>query len=85
MALGIAEIIILGLLVDWLIRRISIPGLVGMLILGIAGGPFVLNFFQPGILDISQDLRMIALIVILLRAGFELSSRALAKVGKMAL
>lgn len=85
MALGIAEIIILGLLVDWIARRLKIPGLVGMLLLGVVAGPFVLNFLQPGILNVSHDLRMIALIVILLRAGFELSRRALAKVGKMAL
>lgn len=85
MALGIAEIIIFGLLVDWLFRRINIPGLVGMLILGIVCGPYVFNQFSPTMIDISPDLRLIALIVILLRAGFELSSRALAKVGRMAL
>ncbi|NOY74541.1 MAG: sodium:proton antiporter [Kiritimatiellaeota bacterium] len=85
MALGIAEIIILGLLVDWIARRLKVPGLVGMLLLGVVAGPFVLNFLQPGILDISHDLRLIALIVILLRAGFELSRRALAKVGRMAM
>ena len=85
MALGIAEIIIFGLLVDWIVRKIRIPGLVGMLLLGILCGPYVLNYFSPDIIHISHDLRLIALIVILLRAGFELSRRALAKVGRMAL
>ena len=85
MALGIAEIIIFGLLVDWLVRKITIPGLIGMLVLGIICGPYVLDFFLPNLLTISHDLRLIALIVILLRAGFELSIKALAKVGRMAL
>jgi len=81
MALGIAEIIILGLLADWLVRQIKIPGLVGMLLVGVLMGPCVLAFFSPGIMRVASDLQMIALVVLLLRAGFELSTKALARVG----
>ena len=82
MAVSIAELILLGLLADWVFRKLRFPGLVGMLLLGVLFGPFVLNRLAPDFLSASADLRMIALIVILLRAGFELSREALAKVGK---
>jgi len=81
MALGIAEIIILGLLVDWLVRRIKLPGLLGMLAIGVLCGPYVCDIFDKNLLDSSQDLRLIALVVILLRAGFGLGKRALLEVG----
>lgn len=82
MAVSIAEMILLGLLADWVFRKLRFPGLVGMLLLGVLSGPFVLNALAPDFLLVSSDLRMIALIVILLRAGFELSREALSKVGK---
>jgi NhaP-type Na+/H+ or K+/H+ antiporter len=85
MAVSIAELILLGLLADWAFRKLHFPGLVGMLLLGVLFGPFVLNLLAPDFLTISYDLRMMALIVILLRAGFELSREALAKVGKQTL
>lgn len=85
MALSIAEIIIIGLFIDFLLKSIKIPGLIGMLLLGTISGPYVLNILSPDILTISSDLRMIALIVILLRAGFELSKDTLNKVGKQVL
>ncbi len=85
MAVSIAELIILGLLADWLFRKLHFPGLVGMLLLGVLAGPFVLNWLAPDFMDVSFDLRMMALIVILLRAGFELSREALSKVGKQTL
>jgi NhaP-type Na+/H+ or K+/H+ antiporter len=81
MAVSIAELILLGLLADWLFRKLRFPGLVGMLLLGVLFGPFVLNMLAPDFLTISSDLRLMALIVILLRAGFELSREALSKVG----
>ncbi len=77
MAVSLAEIILLGLLVEWVFRKCRLPGLVGLLLLGIAAGPFL----SPDFLAASQDLRLIALIVILLRAGFELSREALARAG----
>ncbi len=85
MAVGIAEMILLGLLVDWVFRRLRMPGLLGMLLLGVLFGPYVLNLLEPGFLNASGDLRMIALIIILLRAGFELSRDVLNKVGVQAL
>jgi NhaP-type Na+/H+ or K+/H+ antiporter len=84
MAVSLAELILLGLLVDFAFRKIRIPGLVGMLCVGILLGPFVLGFLKPSLLSVSADLRMIALIVILLRAGFELSKDTLRRVGLQA-
>ena len=81
MAASMAEMILLGLLADWIFRKLRFPGLIGMLLLGVVSGPFVLNWLAPDFLRISDDLRMMALIVILLRAGFELSREALSRVG----
>jgi len=85
MAVGIAEMILLGLLADWLFRKLHMPGLLGMLLLGVVFGPYALNLLEPGFLEASSDLRMVALIIILLRAGFELSRDVLNKVGLQAL
>ena len=65
MAVSLAELILLSLLVDWLFRKIKVPGLVGMLCVGIVTTPYVLGLLKPSILTVSSDLRMIALIVIL--------------------
>ena len=85
MAFSIAEMILLGLLIDWVFRKLRMPGLLGMLLLGVLFGPYVFDLMQPGFLEASQDLRIMALIIILLRAGFELSREALNKVGVQAL
>ncbi len=85
MAVGIAELIIICLLVDWGFRRLRMPGLIGMLLTGIVFGPYMLNLLSPDLLAISPDLRLIALIVILLRAGLELSRDTLNRVGRMVL
>lgn len=85
MAFSIAEMILLGLLADWLFRKLRMPGLLGMLLLGVLFGPYVFNLMEPGFLAASSDLRMVALVIILLRAGFELSREALNKVGLQAL
>ncbi len=85
MAVSIAEIIILSLLADWICRKAGIPGLIGMLAVGIALGPHALGYIAPGLLEIGTELRQVALIVILLRAGFELSRQALKRVGGKAL
>ena len=81
MIVSLAEIIILSLIVDWAFRKLSIPGLVGMLFLGVLFGPYALNWLSPELLSVSDDFRLIALIVILLRAGFELSKDTLNQVG----
>lgn len=53
-----------------------------MLLTGILAGPYVLNFLDPSILSISPDLRQIALIIILLKAGLSLNPADLKKVGR---
>jgi NhaP-type Na+/H+ or K+/H+ antiporter len=85
MALSLALIILLGLGADYLFRRMKLPGLVGMLLAGVLAGPYVLQLFSSDILAVSGDLRRIALIVILLRAGFELQRETLNRVGRAAL
>ena len=85
MALSLALIILLGLGADYLFRRMKLPGLVGMLLAGVLAGPYVLQLFSSEILAVSGDLRRIALIVILLRAGFELQRETLNRVGRAAL
>jgi solute carrier family 9B (sodium/hydrogen exchanger), member 1/2 len=72
MAISLAFIIVLGLGADYLFRKIKLPGLVGMLLVGMLTGPHALGLLQPEMMDVSADFRKIALIVILLRAGFEL-------------
>jgi len=85
MAASLALIIILGLGSDYLFRRMKLPGLVGMLLVGILSGPYVWNLMAPEIMKVSGDFRKIALIVILLRAGFELRRDTLHRVGRAAL
>ncbi len=85
MAVSLAEIIIISLLVDWVFRKIKVPGLLGMIFVGIVLGPYVLGYMDPALLKISADLRLIAMIVILLRAGFELSLKTLQRVGRTVL
>jgi NhaP-type Na+/H+ or K+/H+ antiporter len=85
MALSIAELIIISLLVDWAFRKLRMPGLIGMLFAGVLLGPYVLGWLNPELLNVSPDLRLFALIVILLRAGLELSRKSLQRVSRMVL
>lgn len=85
MAISIALIILLGLSADALFRRFQLPGLVGMLIVGVLVGPYVFSLVSPEMMNISGDFRKIALIVILLRAGFELRRDTLNRVGRAAI
>ena len=85
MALSLATIIILGLLQDKLFKRLGLPGLLGMLILGIIIGPYGIHIISDDMLRISSDLRRIALIIILLRAGLGIKKEMLNKVGISAL
>jgi len=85
MAVSIALIILLGLCGDYLFRHMKLPGLVGMLLVGILIGPYVLNLMAPEMMTVSGDFRRIALVVILLRAGFELRRDTLNRVGRAAL
>lgn len=85
MATSLALIILLGLAANVIFTKFKMPGLLGMLILGIIIGPKGLNWIQPELLSISGDFRKIALIVILLRAGFGISKEDLNRVGKTAI
>ena len=79
--LGLAELVILGLLADGLFRRLGLPGLIGMLLVGVALGSSGLGLLDPRLLALSGDLRQMALIVILLRVGFSLPLATLRQVG----
>ena len=85
MAISLAFIILFGLLSNYLFKMMHLPGLVGMLLVGILCGPNLLNIIHVDMLEASADFRMIALIVILLRAGLELRRDTLNKVGGTAL
>lgn len=85
MAASLAEIILFGLFAAWFFKFLKIPGLLGMLLVGIIMGPYVLNVLDPSLIKIGTDLRLIALIVILLKAGLELSAKTLNKVGLQAI
>jgi len=80
-----ALIIILGLGSDYLFRKLRLPGLIGMLIIGVIVGPYLLDLMHPDIMNVSGEFRKIALIIILLRAGFELRREQLRKVGRAAI
>lgn len=84
MAISLAETIILCLLADWSFKAFHISGLIGMLVVGAVLGPSLLGVMDPALVTVGSDLRMMALIVILLRAGFELSRESLHKVGRNA-
>jgi len=85
MTTSIAIIILLGLLSKYIFEKLKLPGLLGMLLVGVLLGPYVFNLLDENILIISKDLRKLALIIILLRAGLGISRQNLNKVGKTAL
>lgn len=84
MLLSIALILLVGMSMVWICRKIKLPGLLGMLITGIVLGPYVLNMLDIKLLGISADLRKIALIIILTRAGLGLDLTSLKKIGRPA-
>lgn len=84
MLLSIALILLVGMSMGWICRKIKLPDLLGMLITGIVLGPYVLNMLDIKLLGISADLRKIALIIILTRAGLGLDLASLKKIGRPA-
>ena len=84
MLLSIALILIVGMSMGWICKKVKLPGLLGMLITGIVLGPYVLNLLDESILGISAELRKIALIIILTRAGLGLDLSGLKKIGRPA-
>jgi len=85
MTTSIALIILLGLLAKTIFEKFKLPGLLGMLFLGVTVGPYGFNILDDTLLLISSDLRKLALIIILLRAGLGISRGNLNKVGKTAI
>ena len=85
MLASLSFIFIFGLAIAALFQRLKLPRIIGMLILGIILGPYVLHLLNSSILGISADLREIALIIILIKAGLSLDIQDLKKVGRPAL
>lgn len=85
MFLSLSLILIVGMSMSWICKKIKLPGLIGMLATGVVLGPYVLNLLDPSILNISAELRKIALVIILTRAGLGLDVAGLKKIGRPAI
>lgn len=85
MLLSLALIFMIGLILGEIFNKSKLPGFLGMIITGVVLGPFVLDLIDSSILEVSGDLREVALIVILLRAGLNLDITDLKKIGRPAL
>lgn len=85
MLTSIALILLCGLLFGFLFNKIKLPALLGMIIVGIVLGPHALNLIDSSILNISAELRQIALVIILTRAGLSLNINDLKKIGRPAI
>ena len=85
MLTSLAFIFLVGLSLAAICQALKLPRIIGMLITGILLGPYVLNVLDPSILSISSELRQIALIIILLKAGLSLNLADLKKVGRPAI
>lgn len=84
MLMSIAYIFIIGFFTGWICKKLHLPSLIGMILTGIIIGPYTLNLLDKSVLDISSELRQIALIIILTRAGLSLDVEDLKKVGRPA-
>ncbi|MCH5267734.1 MAG: cation:proton antiporter [Lachnospiraceae bacterium] len=85
MLFSIALMLLMGMFLGYICKKLRLPGLIGMMLTGIILGPFVLDLIDDSILGISADLRKIALIIILTRAGLTLNIQDLKKVGRPAM
>ena len=84
MLTSLALIFLVGLSFAAICQMIHLPRIIGMLLTGIILGPYVLDFLDPSILSISAELRKMALIIILLKAGLSLNLKDLKQVGRPA-
>lgn len=84
MLTSLALVFLLGLAAAALCSRLGLPRIIGMLLTGILIGPYVLNWLDDSILSISSELRQMALIIILIKAGLSLNLSDLKKVGRPA-
>ncbi|QSF13460.1 sodium:proton antiporter [Mycoplasma sp. Mirounga ES2805-ORL] len=85
MILSLALILGLGFLVGFLFKKMYLPPLIGMIIVGVVIGPHELSLIDSSVLDISSELRSIALIIILTRAGLKLKTTDLKQIGRSAI
>lgn len=85
MLTSLALIFLVGLSMASICKRFKVPRIIGMLATGIVLGPFVLNLFDESILGISSELRQMALVIILIKAGLSLDISDLRKVGRPAI
>ena len=85
MLLSTALVLIVGLVLGGICKKVKLPSLIGMLVTGIVLGPYVLDMLDPSLLAISADLRKIALIIILTRAGLSLDISGLRRIGRPAI
>lgn len=85
MLLSFGLILSVGFVVGWILNKIRVPGLVGMIVVGLVFGPYCLNIIDSSILNISSELRQIALVIILTRSGLNLDLKKLLSVGTPAL
>lgn len=84
MLTSLSLIFLVGLATGAICRKLKLPRIIGMLVTGIVLGPYVLDWLDPSILSISADLRKMALIIILLKAGLSLDLQDLKKAGRSA-
>lgn len=84
MLLSIALILVVGMTLGWLCQKCKLPSLLGMLFTGVILGPYVFDCIDTSILSISSEIRKIALIIILTRAGLSLDISGLKKIGRPA-
>lgn len=84
MLLSIGLIILSGLIMGWIFSKLQLPRIIGMLITGIILGPNLLNLLDPSVTNISGDLRKIALIIIIAKAGLSLNISDLKRIGRPA-
>lgn len=85
MLTSLALILLVGLFLAAICQKLKLPRIIGMLLTGIVLGPYVIDFLDPSILSISAQLRQIALIIILIKAGLSLNISDLKKVGRPAI
>lgn len=84
MLASLSLIFIVGLAIGAICQKLKLPRIIGILVTGIVLGPYVLDLLDPSILSISAELRKMALIIILLKAGLSLDLKDLKKAGRSA-
>lgn len=85
MLISLSYIFLVGMFLSWICKKVELPGLLGMIFTGILLGPYCLGLIDSSLLNISSELRKIALIIILMRAGLNLDLSDLKRVGRPAI